>query len=146
MIEIAWENFTPWSALAGGVIIGLAAAAFVLLNGRIAGISGILGGLLIPNRNDIAWRLAFLAGMIAAPLLWAMTANLPPIEIKAGYPVLIVSGLLVGIGTRYGSGCTSGHGVCGLSRLSPRSLVATLSFMTAGFVTVYIVRHLLPGA
>lgn len=146
MIEIAWENFTPWSALAGGVIIGLAAAAFVLLNGRIAGISGILGGLIIPNRNDIAWRLAFLAGMIAAPLLWAMTANLPPIEIRAGYPALIVSGLLVGIGTRYGSGCTSGHGVCGLSRLSPRSLVATLTFMAAGFVMVYIVRHLLPGA
>ncbi|MDF0750260.1 YeeE/YedE family protein [Marinobacter sp. 71-i] len=146
MIEIAWENFTPWSALAGGVIIGLAAAAFVLLNGRIAGISGILGGLLIPNRNDIAWRLAFLAGMISAPLLWAMTANLPSIEIRAGYPALIVSGLLVGIGTRYGSGCTSGHGVCGLSRLSPRSLVATLTFMAAGFVMVYIVRHLLPGA
>lgn len=146
MIEIAWENFTPWSALAGGVIIGLSAAAFVLLNGRIAGISGILGGLLIPNRNDIAWRLAFLAGMIAAPLLWAMTANLPSIEIRAGYPALIVSGLLVGIGTRYGSGCTSGHGVCGLSRLSPRSLVATLTFMASGFVMVYIVRHLLSGA
>lgn len=145
MIEIAWENFTPWSALGGGLLIGLAAAAFILLNGRIAGISGILGGLLTPRRSDILWRVAFIAGMLAAPLLWAMTASLPPIEINAGYPALVVSGLLVGIGTRYGSGCTSGHGVCGLSRLSPRSLVATLTFMAAGFIMVYIVRHLLAG-
>lgn len=131
MIEIAWENFTPWSALAGGVIIGLSAAGFILLNGRIAGISGILGGLLVPQKRDVLWRIAFLAGMFAAPLLWLMTAELPPIEIKAGYLVLVVAGLLVGIGTRYGSGCTSGHGVCGLSRLSARSLTATLTFMPA---------------
>ncbi|MFN2361318.1 MAG: YeeE/YedE family protein [Marinobacter sp.] len=146
MVEIAWENFTPWSALTGGIIIGLSAAAFVLLNGRIAGISGILGGLLTPRKTDVLWRIAFLAGMIAAPLLWMMTADLPAIEIKASYPLLIVSGLLVGIGTRYGSGCTSGHGVCGLSRLSARSLIATLTFMAVGFGTVYIVRHLVTGA
>ncbi|MBW7469934.1 YeeE/YedE family protein [Marinobacter sp. M216] len=141
MIEIAWSNFTPWSALAGGILIGLAAACFLLLNGRIAGISGILGGLLVPGRGDIAWRLAFLVGLIGAPAVWLLAAELPPIEINAGYPALIIAGLLVGIGTRYGSGCTSGHGVCGLSRLSVRSLVATLTFMGAGFVTVYIIRH-----
>ncbi|MBL3556838.1 MULTISPECIES: YeeE/YedE family protein [Marinobacter] len=146
MIEIAWDNFTPWSALAGGIIIGLSAAGFILLNGRIAGISGILGGLLVPQKRDVFWRIAFLAGMFVAPLLWMMTAELPPIEIKASYPVLVAAGLLVGIGTRYGSGCTSGHGVCGLSRLSARSLIATLTFMVAGFVTVYIIRHLITGA
>ena len=143
MIEIAWNNFTPFSALIGGILIGLAAASFVLLNGRIAGISGILGWLLIPTQGDRAWRIAFLAGLIGAPLLWLLAADLPAITINAGYPALIAAGLLVGIGTRYGSGCTSGHGVCGLSRLSPRSLVATLCFMGAGFVTVYIIRHLL---
>ncbi|MBW4933266.1 YeeE/YedE family protein [Marinobacter sp. F4206] len=143
MIEIAWSHFTPWSALAGGVLIGLAAAAFLLLNGRIAGISGILGGLLVPGRGDIAWRLAFLLGLVGAPAAWLLAAELPPIEINAGYPALVIAGLLVGVGTRYGSGCTSGHGVCGLSRLSFRSLVATLSFMGAGFVTVYVIRHVL---
>lgn len=143
MLEIAWSNFTPWSALAGGVLIGLAAASFLLLNGRIAGISGILGGLLVPGRGDIAWRVAFLAGLIGAPAVWLLAAELPPIEINASYPALVIAGLLVGIGTRYGSGCTSGHGVCGLSRLSLRSLVATLSFMGAGFLTVYVIRHVM---
>lgn len=143
MIDIAWSNFTPWSALAGGVLIGLAAASFLLLNGRIAGISGILGGLLTPSTGGIGWRITFLAGLIGAPALWMLAAPLPPIEIEAGYPALIVAGLLVGLGTRYGSGCTSGHGVCGLSRFSPRSLVATISFMFAGFVTVFIIRHML---
>ena len=143
MVDIAWSNFTPLSALTGGLLIGLAAALFLLLNGRIAGISGILGGLLAPQRGDILWRMAFMTGLIGAPLAWLLTSDLPSIEINAGYPTLIFAGLLVGIGTRYGSGCTSGHGVCGLSRLSLRSLVATLSFMAAGFVTVYIIRHLL---
>lgn len=143
MIDIAWGSFTPWSALFGGILIGLAAASFLLLNGRIAGISGILGGLLVPARGDIAWRIAFLIGLIGAPTVWMLGAELPAIEINAGYPALIAAGLLVGIGTRYGSGCTSGHGVCGLSRLSLRSLAATLSFMAAGFVTVYIIRHIL---
>lgn len=143
MINIAWSDFTPWSALAGGLLIGVAAALFLLLNGRIAGISGILGGLLSPVRGDIIWRLAFMGGLIGAPLAWLMVADLPPIEINAGYPSLIIAGLLVGVGTRYGSGCTSGHGVCGLSRLSIRSLAATISFMAAGFVTVYVIRHLM---
>lgn len=143
MIDIAWSSFTPWSALAGGVLVGLAAACFLLLNGRIAGISGILGGLLTPSAGDMSWRIAFLAGLIGAPVLWMLVAQLPPIEIEAGYPALIIAGLLVGIGTRYGSGCTSGHGVCGLSRFSPRSLAATLSFMFTGFVTVFLIRHVL---
>ncbi|NVD35197.1 YeeE/YedE family protein [Marinobacter lutaoensis] len=143
MIDIAWSHFTPWSALAGGILIGLAAASFLLLNGRIAGISGILGGLLSPSRGDIAWRIAFLVGLIGAPAVWRLGGEWPAIRIEAGYPALIIAGLLVGLGTRYASGCTSGHGVCGLSRLSPRSLVATLSFMAAGFITVYILRHAL---
>ncbi|HAC29601.1 MULTISPECIES: YeeE/YedE family protein [Marinobacter] len=143
MIDIAWSQFTPGAALTGGLLIGLAAASFLLLNGRIAGISGILGGLLVPARRDILWRVAFLAGLVGTPSLWLLFSELPPIQIDAGYPALIVAGLLVGIGTRYGSGCTSGHGVCGLSRLSPRSLVATLSFMATGFLTVFVIRHLM---
>ena len=141
-MAIDWTHFTPWPALAGGVLIGLAAAAFILLNGRIAGISGILGGLLRPARGDVAWRVAFLAGLAGAPLAYGLFAALPDARIDAGFPALAAAGLLVGLGTRYGAGCTSGHGVCGLSRLSPRSLVATLSFMAAGFVTVYAIRHL----
>jgi uncharacterized membrane protein YedE/YeeE len=140
---IDWEHFTPWASLAGGILIGVAAAMLVLLNGRIAGISGIVGGLLRPARGDVAWRIAFVLGLVVAPLVWVMTSALPPVEIDADTVTLIVAGLLVGIGTRYGSGCTSGHGVCGLSHLSPRSLVATLCFMLAGFVTVFVTRHLL---
>ena len=142
-MSIAWNAFTPWPALAGGLLIGLAAAMFVLLNGRIAGISGVLGGLLAPVRGDVAWRLAFLAGLVGAPLAWQAVAPAPVPTIDAGPGALVVAGLLVGYGTRLGSGCTSGHGVCGLSRLSPRSLVATLAFMGAGFATVYVLRHLL---
>lgn len=142
---IDWNAFTPWSALAGGVLIGLAAALLVLLNGRIAGISGIVGGLLTPRRGDIGWRLAFVAGLVLAPVLWLAVAVPPPIRIEAGYPLLVVAGLVVGISTRYGAGCTSGHGVCGISRLSPRSIVATLAFMTAGFITVFVVRHVFGG-
>lgn len=142
-MTIDWTHFTPWTALAGGLLIGLAAAAFVLLNGRIAGISGILGGLLRPARGDIAWRAAFLAGLVAAPLAYGLFANLPEARIQAGNAILVAAGLLVGLGTRYGAGCTSGHGVCGLSRLSPRSLVATVAFMLADFVTVFVLRHVL---
>jgi uncharacterized protein len=138
---IDWSAFTPWSAAIGGVVIGLAATLFVLVNGRVAGISGIVGGMLHPRGGDFAWRLAFVAGLLLAPLAYATVAALPSATIEAGHPVLIVAGLLVGIGTRFAGGCTSGHGVCGLSRLSPRSLVATLSFMAAGFVTVFVVRH-----
>jgi len=142
-MTIDWQNFTPWTSLGGGVLIGLAAALFVLLNGRIAGISGVLGGLLQPRAGDIAWRLAFVAGILLAPTLYGLITALPASTIEADFPVLVAAGLLVGVGTRFGSGCTSGHGVCGLSRLSPRSLVATMSFMAAGFATVFVTRHLL---
>jgi uncharacterized membrane protein YedE/YeeE len=141
-MHIDWISFTPWASLAGGVLIGIAVALFVLLNGRVAGISGVVGGLLAPRRGDVAWRAAFVAGLAAAPLLYAVFAVLPTPQIHAGIGALALAGLLVGIGTRYGSGCTSGHGVCGISRLSPRSLVATLAFMGAGFATVFVLRHL----
>lgn len=141
-MTIAWDAFTPLSSFAGGALIGLSAALLILGSGRVAGISGILGGLLKPGGPDTGWRLAFLAGLLAAPLLWGLFAALPDARPMAGTGTLVIAGLLVGVGTRYGSGCTSGHGVCGLSRLSPRSLVATLAFMGAGFVTVYFVRHL----
>lgn len=139
---IDWTNFTPWSSLAGGVLIGLATAAFFLLNGRIAGISGILGGLLRPARGDTGWRIAFIAGLFFSPLAYSLAAPIPAIQTDTGTTILVLAGLLVGLGTRYGSGCTSGHGVCGISRLSPRSMLATASFMLAGFATVYAVRHL----
>jgi len=142
-MSIDWNAFTPWSALAGGVLIGVAAAMFVLLNGRIAGISGVIGGLLKPMPGDVAWRAAFVIGLIGAPLVYLLFSSLPRPQIDAGFGALVAAGLLVGIGTRCGSGCTSGHGVCGLSRMSPRSLVATLSFMGSGFVTVYATRHLI---
>jgi len=141
-MSIAWNEFTPASALIGGATIGLAAALFVVLNGRIAGISGIVGGLLRPQSGDISWRVAFVSGLVAAPILYAAFAVLPEVRIDSGYAVLVAAGLLVGVGTRYGGGCTSGHGVCGISRLSPRSIVATLAFMAAGFATVFAVRHL----
>ena len=140
-MTIAWQHFTPWASLAGGMLIGLAAALLILFNGRIAGISGILGGLLRPRQGDLGWRIAFLAGLVGTPLLYRLWQALPAVRIDAGTPALIVAGLLVGVGVRYGAGCTSGHGVCGLSRLSPRSLAATCAFMAAGFLTVYLLRH-----
>ena len=140
-MSIAWNAFTPAAALIGGAIIGAAVALFVVLNGRIAGVSGILGGLARPQAGDISWRVAFVAGLIAAPL--ALLAALPDIRVDTSYPVLVAAGLLVGVGTRYGGGCTSGHGVCGVSRASPRSIAATVAFMAAGFATVYFVRHLI---
>ena len=143
-MTIAWEYFTPFASLAGGMLIGLAAALLILFNGRIAGISGILGGLLRPRQGDLGWRIAFLAGLVGTPLLYQLWQALPAVQVDAGTPALIVAGLLVGLGVRYGAGCTSGHGVCGLSRLSPRSLAATIAFMAAGFVTVYLLRHALP--
>jgi hypothetical protein len=141
-MSLDWSHFTPWASLAGGILIGIAAAMLVLLNGRVAGISGIVGGLLAPRRGEIAWRLAFVAGLFAAPLFMGVFGQNPIPRIDAGFGTLVVAGLLVGVGTSYGSGCTSGHGVCGLSRLSPRSLVATLAFMAAGIATVFLVRHL----
>ena len=125
----------------GGMLIGIAAAVLLLWNGRIAGISGIVGGLLRPVGGDLAWRLAFIAGLIAAPMAYRWFAPLPETQITAGVSSVIVAGLLVGVGTRFGSGCTSGHGVCGISRLSLRSVVATLTFMAAGFASVYVLRH-----
>ena len=142
-MTIDWNNFTPWTSLLGGLIIGLATVLFLMFNGRIAGISGIVGGLLNSKKGDILWRIAFVAGLVLSPLIFGLVFSMPKVQIEASYPLLIVAGLLVGIGTRYGSGCTSGHGVCGLSRRSPRSIVATIAFMLAGFVTVYIIRHLI---
>ncbi len=142
-MTIDWTHFTPWTALAGGILLGLASAAFILVNGRVLGISGILGGLLRPRAGDAGWRLAFVAGLLAAPAVWSLFATPVVPRIEAGPALLVVAGLLVGWGTRYGSGCTSGHGVCGLSRMSPRSLVATLAFMGTGFATVFVMRHLL---
>ena len=141
-MTIDWLHFTPWASLGGGVLLGLASAQFILLHGRVLGISGILGGLIKPRPGEAGWRIAFLAGLLVAPSAWALVY--PPVapRIDASWAVLVMAGLLVGWGTRYGSGCTSGHGICGLSRLSPRSLAATLSFMAAGFVTVYLARHL----
>jgi uncharacterized protein len=136
-------HFTPWASMAGGLLIGIAVALLLLLNGRVAGISGIAGGLLRPVAGEAAWRVAFLAGLIAAPLIYQLFTALPVATIDADLPTLIAAGLLVGMGTRYGSGCTSGHGVCGVSRLSPRSLAATATFMAAGFAVVFIARHLL---
>ncbi|MES2148446.1 MAG: YeeE/YedE family protein [Pseudomonadota bacterium] len=138
---IDWSSFTPWHAAAGGALIGSAAALLVLLNGRIAGISGILGAR--PKRGDVAWRVAFIAGLMGAPLLFGLFAPLPAVRIDASVGALAVAGLLVGFGSRYGSGCTSGHGVCGLSRLSLRSALATAVFMATGFLTVYVARHAL---
>ena len=143
MMTIDWNNFTPWTSLAGGILLGLAAAIFILVTGRILGISGIVGGLLRPKSGDVGWRLAFVLGMLVAPVLYLLVADPVAVRIDAGWATLVIAGLLVGVGTRFGSGCTSGHGVCGLSRLSLRSLVATLAFMGAGFVTVYLIRHLL---
>jgi len=143
-MTIDWAHFTPWASLGGGILLGIASAMMVLLSGRILGISGILGGLLAPRTGDTGWRLAFLLGMVAAPMVFAALMPpelLPVVRIDASEPVIALAGVLVGLGTRYGSGCTSGHGVCGLSRLSPRSLVATLGFMAAGFATVYLLRH-----
>jgi len=144
-MTIDWINFTPWMALAGGVLIGAAASLFVVLNGRIAGISGLLASLVEPGAEGRSEKLLFLLGILFAPLLWMLFGNLPAMEFQSGWVGLLVAGLLVGVGTRYGSGCTSGHGVCGISRLSPRSIVATLTFMAAGFATVYVLRHLLGG-
>lgn len=141
-MTIDWNHFTPWQSVGGGLLIGAAVALLLLCNGRIAGVSGIVGGLLRPTRTELAWRLAFIAGLVGAPVVFLLGSPLPQVRVDASYPVLIAAGLLVGLGTRYGAGCTSGHGVCGVSRGSPRSIAATLAFMGAGFATVYALRHL----
>ena len=141
-MSIDWNVFTPWASLVGGALIGVAAAMLVLLNGRIAGISGIIGGLLKPAKGDVLWRAAFVLGLVAAPLAYVLFSVLPILQIDAGFGALATAGLLVGVGIRYAGGCTSGHGVCCPSRTSPRSLVATAAFMSFGFVTVFLIRHL----
>jgi uncharacterized membrane protein YedE/YeeE len=142
-MRIDWLHFTPWASFTGGILIGLATALLLLANGRVAGISGILGGLLRPARGDIAWRVAFVLGLFFAPIVWLAMRAMPPAQIDHSPALLAIGGLLVGLGTRFGNGCTSGHGVCGIARLSPRSLLATACFMAAGFVTVFVVRHVL---
>jgi uncharacterized membrane protein YedE/YeeE len=143
-MQIDWLSFTPIPSLLGGMMLGLAATLYVLLHGRILGISGIVSGLVHPKKEDWSWRLAFIIGLLTAPFLAALFFGiLPVIEVDANWLTVIIAALLVGFGVQYGSGCTSGHGICGLSRLSPRSLVATLSFMTAGFLVVFIIRHLI---
>ena len=138
------ENFTPVSALFGGLLIGASAGLFLLFNGRVAGISGILADLIHPIRSELGWRLAFLGGLLSAPLLYsAVGGRLPPVSVTDDVALLVVAGLLVGFGTRLGAGCTSGHGVCGIGRGSPRSIAATLVFMTTAIVTVFVMRHLM---
>jgi hypothetical protein len=143
-MQIDWLAFTPGPAFLGGILLGVAAALYVILHGRILGISGIVAGLLSPKEGDVHWRLSLVLGLLSAPLLVSFFFGLyTTTVIDADWITLIVAGMLVGFGANYGSGCTSGHGVCGLSRLSPRSLVATVSFMSAGFLTVFVVRHVL---
>lgn len=142
-MTIDWTHFTPWTSLAGGLLLGIASALFALMNGRILGISGIVGGLLNRRPGDAGWRIAFVLGLFAAPAMWSMFSQPVVARIDAGWGAVVLAGLLVGIGTRYGAGCTSGHGVCGLSRRSPRSLAATMAFMAAGFATVFVIRHLI---
>jgi uncharacterized protein len=138
-------NFTPVSALAGGALIGLSAAILMLATGRIAGISGIIGGLFGTGRAEATWRVAFVVGLVAGAGIAGVAGFAPSIEIGAAWPVVVAGGLLVGFGTRLGSGCTSGHGVCGIARLSRRSILATLLFIAAGAAVVFVVRHLLAG-
>jgi len=143
-MHIDWLAFTPGPSLLGGVLLGIATSAYVLLHGRILGISGIIGGLLRPVKQMWIWRIVLLLGILSSPLWAIFLLDMYPVQIiDAGWPAVILAGLLVGFGAQYGSGCTSGHGICGLSRLSPRSLIAIISFMFSGFVIVYVLRHLL---
>jgi len=143
-ITIDWANFTPWLSLFGGVLIGLSAVMLMAFKGRIAGISGVLGGLMqfsnVP-KGHFSWRLAFVFGLLLSSAIYGLVWQMPSAVIDSGYPLLIVAGLLVGFGTRMGSGCTSGHAVCGIGRLSMRSIAATLSFMVSGFVMAYLLFH-----
>ncbi|MFV8816845.1 YeeE/YedE family protein [Haliea sp. E17] len=141
-------NFTPGAALLGGALIGLAAALLLWLNGRIAGISGIAGGVIYPIKGDLGWRVLFVLGLVLGGFLYQWLgagAGVAHIEPVVGTPLLVLGGLLVGVGATVGYGCTSGHGICGLARGSQRSLVATLTFMLTAFITVFVVRHLVGG-
>ena len=140
-------SFTPLSAVIGGILIGLSATLLLWTTGRVAGISGIVGGLLRPAAAEVPWRVAFIIGLIAAPLLFrAAGGAAPAIAVTPSLPLAILGGLLVGYGTQLGGGCTSGHGVCGLARLSPRSLAATATFLLVALVTVFVTRHILGAA
>ncbi|MTC31863.1 YeeE/YedE family protein [Providencia alcalifaciens] len=140
-MTIDWVNFTPWSAAIGGILIGLAAVILLILNGRIAGISGILAGVLKPVKGDTAWKLAFIVGILVAPLLFTAFVYAPEVTITTSTPLLIAAGLLVGFGTRLGGGCTSGHGICGMARFSRRSIIAVVIFMLVAFITVAVINH-----
>ncbi len=147
-MTIAWDTFTPWASLIGGLLIGLASALFLIGNGRIAGIAGIVASPLraVTSGRSLrpeTTRLLFILGLLLAPWLWRLAAPLPTASVDVGTAGLVVAGLLVGVGVRMGNGCTSGHGVCGLSRLSLRSLANVLAFMGAGFATVFVLRHLI---
>lgn len=137
------ENFTPWTSLLGGMLIGISASIMILMNGRIAGISGIVGSISSAHRADIPWRITFIAGVVVSPFIYALFGDIPAINLQASHIQIVAAGLLVGLGSRLGSGCTSGHGVCGIARLSIRSIVATIVFITTGMLTVYLTRHLL---
>jgi len=143
MPNIDWANFTPWTALLGGLLIGAAASALLLLNGRVLGVSGIAGGLLPPRKGDTGWRLWFVAGLLVPPLLLGLSRTMEAPRFAGSLWVVALAGLLVGFGSRLGSGCTSGHGICGMARLSRRSIAATLCFLLTGFLTVYLTRHVL---
>jgi uncharacterized protein len=140
-VDIDWIHFTPWRSLAGGLLLGVATAMFLVLNGRVLGISGIVGGVFGSTRGDRSWRVFFLAGLVASPWALGLFQPAPAPRFDTGWGVLVAAGLLVGIGTRMGAGCTSGHGICGIARLSLRSIMATLCFMATGFATVFVVRH-----
>ena len=145
-MQIDWLSFTPIPSLLGGILLGIATALYVLLHGRILGISGIVAGLLPPKEGDRDWRIALILGLVSAPIWAALMLGLRPIvEIDTNWLAILLAGVSVGFGAQYSSGCTSGHGICGLSRLSPRSLVATLAFMSAGFLTVFVIRHVIGG-
>ena len=140
-------SFTPWASLTGGALIGISATLLMLFLGRIMGATGIVAGALQPSSSaDFAWRAALIAGMITGPAaLWLVTGEMPAVEVPVSTAALVAGGLIVGVGVTFGSGCTSGHGVCGMARLSPRSIAATLTFMAATFITVFVVRHVLGG-
>lgn len=142
MIE---TTFTPWASLSGGILIGVAATLLMLLHGRIMGVTGILAGLVKPaSKPDFAWRAALVAGMVCAPVvLWVLTGAMPQVQVTVPLPLLLISGVIVGVGVSYGDGCTSGHGVCGIARLSTRSVVATMVFMATTFATVFTLRHVM---
>lgn len=145
-MTINWMEFTPIESFAGGLLIGLAAALFILFHGRIMGVSGIVGGLLRSSKGDRSWRLSFLAGLILAPLITKFAGFAPAIRIEQSMIWLVVAGVLVGFGTSLGSGCTSGHGVCGIARLSPRSIAATIIFMAFAMLTVWLMNKVQAGA